>query len=642
MNNKKIIEDVHISKNILYKNIYSNIYIGVNKKNKLIIIKEIKLSVFNKKDITKKNPIIKELMETENNNIVKILDLKKDGSYIYLFFEKADLNLEKLIKKEKISEKKGIYIITSIIKGLKYFYKKNIVYKNLNPSNILIYNNYYKLVIPKILFGKLEEINKNEIKEDFLFFSPEILRGEKFDKKSDIWSLGCIFYFLLFKKVPYEKKCPEEYLINIDSKKKRKLKNYILYNHIMRTDLNFPENNFHFSIIDILKKMLEKNIEKRISLEKLVQHDFLKYFKYLVEKNQEGNILKEKKNFKNKNIKVKKSEIEEFEDYESKIIKKKLKKNFEREDSFKNTPMLPDNDEEGNYEIDYESTIQLKKINLTPIIMPDNDQEEYIYIEEENNKNDINLIKNNKKKNEKILLELNQALKNNKKEEDEFLEIIDQKKNLNIKDLKFLLLNIKKRILLKLKAFDEIQRIVKSVYIVIFKFFLLKSLLYYINIFEKKILYNKNSFNSSFWPYLKKKKFFPIFVNSLLNLKNKVLVLFRKSFFKADSLLKKSNISFNKNFLNFLNQDYTQNIDSVFSSLFKNLIENVNKQFLNEKNKEKKIIILKFLVLIKIILFIDNYGVFEYVSPDLEFSNNFYNIEFSNDIDKIKNIYNNL
>ena len=658
------LENFQISKHILHKNIYSNIYVGLNDKKKVIIIKEIKLSVFNKKEISLKNPIIKELSKTENRNILKIIDLKKDGSYIYLFFEKADSNLEKLAKNEKISEMEGIYIITNIIKGLKYFYKKKIIYKNLNPGNILKCKNDYKLVIPKILFGKLEELNENEIKEDFLFFSPEILRGEKIDQKSDIWSLGCIFYFLLFKKVPFEKNCPNEYLDEVNSKKKRKMKNYILYNHIVRTELEFPENNFHFSIIDVLKKMLVVDSQKRISLENLVIHEFLQYFDFLVNNKTPGNFFEKKNNFINKNKMVEKIEIEQFENYESDLIKKKLHKNFERKKSILDTPaMLPDDDhEDEDYEIDYESLIEIKKMNNTPIMLPDKDNEEDFYISSNKNQNNFqnknDNLKNdntnhfekknkkdlyfNNKKNTEILLELENALKNNNKEEIQLLEITDQDQNLNVKDLKFFLLNIKKRILLKLKAFDEINRIVKSVYIIIFKFFLLKSLLNYLEIFERKILFEKNPFNSSYWLELKKNKFFPVFVNSLLNLKNKVLVLFKNFYLKTNLLLKKSNEFFNKNLLKFLNEDFTQNCDSVNSSLFKNLIDNFYKQFLKEKNIDKKIVILKFLVLVKVILFIDDYGVFQYVARDLEFSNNFYDIEFSKDIKKIINVYDNL
>ena len=35
------------------------------------------------------------------------------------------------------------------------------------------------------------------------FMSPECLKGEKINDKSDIWSLGILIYYLLFQKYPY-------------------------------------------------------------------------------------------------------------------------------------------------------------------------------------------------------------------------------------------------------------------------------------------------------------------------------------------------------------------------------------------------------------------------------------------------------
>ena len=34
--------------------------------------------------------------------------------------------------------------------------------------------------------------------------APELLTGEKYDNKSDLWSLGVIIYQLLFKEYPYD------------------------------------------------------------------------------------------------------------------------------------------------------------------------------------------------------------------------------------------------------------------------------------------------------------------------------------------------------------------------------------------------------------------------------------------------------
>ena len=40
------------------------------------------------------------------------------------------------------------------------------------------------------------------------YMSPEILEGQSYSFKSDIWSIGCVLYFLCSLKLPFE---PEEF-----------------------------------------------------------------------------------------------------------------------------------------------------------------------------------------------------------------------------------------------------------------------------------------------------------------------------------------------------------------------------------------------------------------------------------------------
>ena len=90
-----------------------------------------------------------------------------------------------------------------------------------------------------------------------LTMAPEVLKGENdlIGYKSDIWSLGIIIYYMLFKEYPYNGNT--EIQINQEINKKNKLK---------------PSGNKELD--DLINKMLIINVDERISWENYFKHPF--------------------------------------------------------------------------------------------------------------------------------------------------------------------------------------------------------------------------------------------------------------------------------------------------------------------------------------------------------------------------------
>ena len=86
--------------------------------------------------------------------------------------------------------------------------------------------------------------------------APEILKGENYNFKSDIWSLGIIIYFMLNKEYPYNGKNEMLLFNDINSGKKLKLSNDDKLN-------------------DLIIKMLKINYNERISWDEYFNHPFL-------------------------------------------------------------------------------------------------------------------------------------------------------------------------------------------------------------------------------------------------------------------------------------------------------------------------------------------------------------------------------
>lgn len=120
-----------------------------------------------------------------------------------LFFEKECCGV---FPKEFTNSKKYI-ILLGIISGMKYLHSQGLIHRNLNPTNILLDENFY----PKICnFFFQKKLNISKLSNEFLietlfYIAPEILSNQPATFSSDTYSFGMIFYRLLTKKSPFEK-----------------------------------------------------------------------------------------------------------------------------------------------------------------------------------------------------------------------------------------------------------------------------------------------------------------------------------------------------------------------------------------------------------------------------------------------------
>ncbi len=99
--------------------------------------------------------------------------------------------------------------------------------------------------------------NRNQMTKTVLgspiYMAPEILRGEDYTMKADIWSLGVLYYEMLYGKCPYEGK-------NILN----------LINLIEETELSFdPQKRVSAETRQLLKEMLSKDPKRRAEWERV-------------------------------------------------------------------------------------------------------------------------------------------------------------------------------------------------------------------------------------------------------------------------------------------------------------------------------------------------------------------------------------
>ena len=126
--------------------------------------------------------------------------------YIYIGGDLNGLIRKQEESKKQFNESEILNILSDICKGVQAYHYKNIVHKNLKPSNILCVTGHMKICDMGIADISTEH-TKKEIsthKSIMEYTAPEVLMGKKFRFKADIWSLGCILYELCALKEPFK------------------------------------------------------------------------------------------------------------------------------------------------------------------------------------------------------------------------------------------------------------------------------------------------------------------------------------------------------------------------------------------------------------------------------------------------------
>jgi hypothetical protein len=204
---------------------------------------------------------------------------------------------------------------------------------------------------------------------------------------------------------------------------------------------------------------------------------------------------------------------------------------------------------------------------------------------------------------------------------------------------------IRKRIILKKKAYDMIPSVMRGVYVELCRFFLLKALCYEIFSFESILYSDENPLNLSIWDEFRKKKSFAKFLQMIVNMENTYFELMDDNFNQAKSAA----VAISKSqaipkIWQYLNDDPYQNPEPIL----KVLIPLINIKFLEfhhfEKSNNSKKALSKGLlkICLQLIMMSYEYGTFEVEENNMDHYE-IYNLNKSKKtVEELEKAYNNL
>ena len=263
------------------------IHIPTGEKVSIKILEKDKIQ--DKEDSKRISREIKILKLLNHPNIIKIYQIIEDSKNYYIIMEyaKGGELFDYIVKKKHLSEKESSIFFYQLINAIEFIHKKNISHRDIKPENLLLKSN---LILTLIDFGLSIQYYDKELLNtpcgSPCYAAPEMIMGKKYNGLySDLWSCGIVLYAMVCGYLPFEDKDNEK-----------------LYRKIINGKLDFPER-ISFKCKDLIKKILNVNAKKRLSINDIKNHPFLELGKSFYKK-EFKNFLEFGDDIKKENINV--------------------------------------------------------------------------------------------------------------------------------------------------------------------------------------------------------------------------------------------------------------------------------------------------------------------------------------------------
>ncbi|CAK69283.1 unnamed protein product (macronuclear) [Paramecium tetraurelia] len=164
-------------------------------------------------------------LQRENENLVELVEIIEETQYqnLYIIMEKCNQGDLKCLMDVKqkgstwFTVNEGVEIIKQVVKGYEALFKMKVIHRDIKPANILISKDVYKIA----------DLGMGRILDDMVtvhliskvgtpaYAAPQLFLEPKFSSKADVYSLGVIFYQLIYCDLPIKAQSQSELVENL-------------------------------------------------------------------------------------------------------------------------------------------------------------------------------------------------------------------------------------------------------------------------------------------------------------------------------------------------------------------------------------------------------------------------------------------
>ncbi|CAI5439798.1 unnamed protein product [Caenorhabditis angaria] len=237
--------------------------------------KEVAVKVISKERFSKKSSSAESmraevaiLQQTCHPGIVRLEFMCETKDKIFVVMEKMNGDmLEMILSQElgRLNSRATKFLLVQILCALKYLHDQGIAHCDLKPENVLLSDMGSNFPQTKICdFGYARFIPESQFRKTVVgtpaYLPPEVLQRKGYNKSLDMWSVGVIIYVTLSGTFPFNE--GEE-----------------VAEQIQNASFMFPSDPWSEVeplAVDLIQQLLRVEIEARISIEKCLDHEWLK------------------------------------------------------------------------------------------------------------------------------------------------------------------------------------------------------------------------------------------------------------------------------------------------------------------------------------------------------------------------------